>query len=185
MLLASCVAALGVAFLWVDPEPMWEHRCPLTLDLTMPEGTGLHVSSSWWPPGTECEYTFPDGTTTNSTYVPWAEWLIVLALAAALGAIASRLLPVGARPSPTFALSRRRADNRPRRGLRRPRSRCDVAGYGLHLSELAATPPRRRARAAAVICRSPNNALRPSALRTARCPSCASTNQDAFSLPPC
>ncbi len=105
MLLASCVAALGVALLWVGPEPMWEHRCPLTLDLTMPEGTGLHVSSSWWPPGTECEYTFPDGTTTNSTYVPWAEWLIMLALAAALGAIASRLLPVGARPSPTFALS--------------------------------------------------------------------------------
>lgn len=105
VLLASCIAVLGIAYFWVGPEPVWEHRCPFALDATTPEGTGLHVGAALWPPGTECQYTFPNGTEARSAYVPWAEWLAVLLLAAAVGATASRLFRNAARPSRMLAVS--------------------------------------------------------------------------------
>lgn len=84
---------------------MWHSRCLLESNPSGPEATGFSYRASLWPPGTECVYTFSNGAETRSTYVPWAEWLIVLALAAAVGATASRLLRTAARPSRRLAVT--------------------------------------------------------------------------------
>ncbi len=105
ILLASCVFVLGVALFWVGPEPLWHSRCLLESKPSGPETIGLTYRASVWPPGTECVYTSANGIETHSTYVPWAEWLAVLALAAAMGATASRLLRTTARPSRRLAVS--------------------------------------------------------------------------------
>jgi len=84
---------------------MWHSRCLLDSNPSGPEAIAFSYRASLWPPGTECVYTFSNGTETRSTYVPWAEWLIVLALAAAVGATASRLLRTAARPSRRLAVT--------------------------------------------------------------------------------
>lgn len=98
ILLASCVLVVGLSFVWVGPEPLWSARCLQQSSTTGPEPTGFSYGVALWPPGTECKYTFSDGTQKRSTYVPWAEWLAVAVLAAAAAA-ASRVIRKGARPS--------------------------------------------------------------------------------------
>jgi hypothetical protein len=51
-----------------DPE----HLCP---GVPLVERSSQSFRVGLWPPGAiDCEYTAPDGTVTNVTYVPWREW---------------------------------------------------------------------------------------------------------------
>jgi hypothetical protein len=62
--------------------PAVERRCLYSIPEGFPESTGVSWTESWWPPGSRCIYTLPDGSVTVVVKaVSFEQWVSVLLLA--------------------------------------------------------------------------------------------------------
>ena len=85
---ALAVFVVGVLVTWLVGTPFSDDACLDSL-ASLTEGSSSTSKPALWPPGTiSCEYVTPAGAVSQSTVVPWFDWLFFAFLAAGAGGTA-------------------------------------------------------------------------------------------------